>query len=436
MMTRNFLKILATAVLALSAQMAAAVFDPVNDDTDIFLANPSIAAERPNVLIILDNTANWNSAFVNEKSALVSVVNSLTDNFNVGLVMFPETGGGNDSIDGAYVRFAVRQMTTANKSALSTMVNNLDQTADKGNNATPSLAMYESYAYSAGIAARAGYGKIKRDFAGNTANNPLAASLPGNALSSSSTQTYTSPIIDACQKNFIIYISNGPAGENSTALSTAQTLLQTISGQSPTQIAINPNGLQGNWTDEYAKFFANSDVSTAQAGIQNILTYTVEVDPNTSGQGPNMTALMQSTATNGKGKYFGVTSGGSGASIVAALQAIFQEVQAVNSVFASSTLPVSVNVRGTNLNQVYIGVFRPDAQKSPRWFGNLKAYKLGLSTATNTVFLADALGSPAENSATGFITGSAQSFWTQSSSFWSFNPQGIGGSSDSPDGDL
>ncbi len=436
MMTRTFLKILATAVLALSAQMAAAVFDPVNDDTDIFLANPSIAAERPNVLIILDNTANWNSAFVNEKSALVSVVNSLTDNFNVGLVMFPETGGGNDSIDGAYVRFAVRQMTTANKSALSTMVNNLDQTADKGNNATPSLAMYEAYAYFAGIAARAGYGKIKRDFAGNTANNPLAASLPGNALSSSSTQTYTSPIIDACQKNFIIYISNGPAGENSTALSTAQTLLQTISGQSPTQIAINPNGLQGNWTDEYAKFFANSDVSTAQAGIQNILTYTVEVDPNTSGQGPNMTALMQSTATNGKGKYFGVTSGGSGASIVAALQAIFQEVQAVNSVFASSTLPVSVNVRGTNLNQVYIGVFRPDAQKSPRWFGNLKAYKLGLSTATNTVFLSDANGSPAENSATGFITGAAQSFWTASSNFWNFSPQGIGGSSDSPDGDL
>jgi len=50
-------------------------------------------------------------------------------------MMFPETGGGNDSIDGAYVRFAVRQMTSANKSALSTMVNNLDQTADKGNNA-------------------------------------------------------------------------------------------------------------------------------------------------------------------------------------------------------------------------------------------------------------------------------------------------------------
>ena len=176
MMTRNVLKILVIAVLALSAQMAAA-YDPVNDDTDIFLANPSIAAERPNILVIVDNTANWNTAFTNEKSALVSVINSLTSNYNVGLMMFPETGGGNDNIDGAYVRFAIRQMTSANKSALSTMVNNLDQTADKGNNATISLAMYEAYAYYTGSAARAGYGKVKRDFAGNTANNPLAASL-------------------------------------------------------------------------------------------------------------------------------------------------------------------------------------------------------------------------------------------------------------------
>ena len=435
MMTRNVLKILVIAALALCAQMAAA-FDPVNDDTDIFLANPGIAAERPNVLIILDNTANWNTAFVNEKSALVSVINSLTDSFNVGLMMFPETGGSNDSIDGAYVRYGIRRMTATNKSALSTLVNNLDQTADKGNNATTSLAMYEAYAYYAGITARAGYGKVKRDFNGNTANNPLAASLSPNAFSNSSTQNYTGPITDACQKNFIIYISNGPANENASALSTAQTLLQTISGQTPTQITINPSGAQGNWMDEYAKFFAIADISSTLVGTQNILTYVVEVDPNTSGQGPNMTALMQSSATNGKGKYFGVTSGGSGASIVSALQAIFQEVQAVNSVFASSTLPVSVNVRGTNLNQVYIGVFRPDAANSPRWLGNLKAYKLGLSTATNTVFLADANGLPAENSGTGFITGSAQSFWTQGSTFWNFKPQGIGAGSDNPDGDL
>ena len=126
--------------------------------------------------------------------------------------------------------------------------------------------------------------------------------------------------------------------------------------------------------------------------MQNVITYTVEVDPGTSGQGPDMTALLKSMATNGKGKYFAVTSGVAGTAIVDALNAIFSEVQAVNSVFASTTLPVSVNVRGTNLNQVYVGVFRPDANKAPRWPGNLKLYNLALdpNSSTPRAFLADA----------------------------------------------
>src|SRR6185436_8164893 len=111
---------------------------------------------------------------------------------------------------------------------------------------------------------------------------------------------------------------------------------------------------------------------------------------------------------------------GGGSAIIDALNAIFTEVQAVNSVFASTTLPVSVNVRGTNLNQVYIGVFRPDENKAPRWLGNLKLYKLGVDSATQNLFLADANGRPAENASTGFISSNATSFWTTDSCFWQF----------------
>src|SRR2546426_11472032 len=75
-------------MLSVLALPALAAFDPVNDDTDIFLANPSITAERPNVLIIMDNTANWTSVFDNEKNALVQVVNGLNDSYNVGLMLF------------------------------------------------------------------------------------------------------------------------------------------------------------------------------------------------------------------------------------------------------------------------------------------------------------------------------------------------------------
>jgi type IV pilus assembly protein PilY1 len=101
-------------------------FDPVGDDTDIFLANPLIAATRPNILFFVDNTANWNTAFDIEKQALINTANNLiTDAFNVGMGMFVETGSPNDSVDGAYIRFGLRQMTPTNKSRFTSMINAL-----------------------------------------------------------------------------------------------------------------------------------------------------------------------------------------------------------------------------------------------------------------------------------------------------------------------
>jgi Tfp pilus tip-associated adhesin PilY1 len=433
-----FLAVLAAALFCVPAAYSA--FDPVNDDTDIFLANPNITAERPNVLIILDNTANWNNAFTNEKSALVSVVNGLTDQFNVGLMMMVETGGGNDNVDGTYVRYHVRQMTDTNKVALSSMVNNLDILGDKGNNNTVGLGLYEAFLYYAGLASNAGHGKAKTDKDGTTDPllSPLAGlhALPVNPTASS---LYRSPIADGCQKNFIIYISNGAANENASARSFIEGKLTTLNGGTvPPTIGITPDGQQGNWGDEMARYIANADVHSS-AGTQNVVTYTVEVDPEATGQGPDMTALMKSVATNGKGKYFAVSSSASGVAIVQALNIIFAEVQAVNSVFAASSLPVSVSVRGAFLNQLYVGVFRPDAVKSPRWFGNLKLYAFDQDTATKAVFLVDANGLPAVNPTTGFIAPSAQSFWSASSSFWSFRDatqNGVGGSSDAPDGEV
>src|SRR6266849_5323682 len=435
------LKALAALVLVFGVAIPRgfAAFDPIGEDIDIFLANPSFTAERPNVLFMVDNTANWNQAFANEKSAMVTVVKSASSDFNFGLMLFNESGQPNHH--GAYVRFGIRQMNSVNKPALMTIINNFDQLGDKGNNNEVSEMMYEAYAYWAGITANLGFGQAKRDYRGNTANNPPAASLPGNAFTDVGTNTYTSPIADACQKNFQIYISNGPAAENTQALADAQTKLAGLVGKNPPDtISITPNGQQGNWMDEYSRFLANGDCRADLPGNQSVTTYVLEVDPGTTGQGPSMTALLQSVAVNGKGKYFAVSSANGGAEIVKALKQILGEVQSVNSVFASSSMPVSVNVRGTNLNQVYIGVFRPDPAKSPRWFGNLKLYDLATVSATGDVFLADANGFAATNSSTGFISNSALSFWTQPSSFWSFRapfaPTDVGLGSDSPDGDL
>jgi type IV pilus assembly protein PilY1 len=456
-MITRLIQIVTSILLVTASPMAWPVFDPVNDDTDIFLANPAYSSARPNVLIFVDNSANWSSTssgttkYAAVKAALTaSLTNIVTDAYNVGLGLFVETGNPNSNVDGAYIRYGVRQMTgrptdvTSNKGALLSVIDNLNENRDKGNGAKYSISFSEIFKYFAGLTSRSGHGKEKADAGGSvylsTGRQTLAGSpLPASALPTTRlASAYNSPIVDGCQKNFVIFISNGEANDATADISTAETLYTTDIGQKPVTIPLTPSGSSGILADEYAKYMASGDCNRNIDGTQNVFTYTIDILPRTVGQGPAHTALLKSMAANGKGKYFAVNSIRSTAEIEAILEDIFKEVQAVNSVFASTTLPVSVNVRGTNLNQVYIGVFRPDENKNPRWFGNLKLYKLGENTATNTLFLADANGNVAENASTGFISNSAQSFWTttQTPNFWTFNPQGNGGASDLPDGDL
>ncbi len=461
-------RILATAFAAASLALIApadAAFDPVNDDTDIFLANPAFSAIRPNVLLFVDNTANWsqNSGGTTKYDAVRAALNAtltnvVTDAYNVGMAMFVETGSPNNNTDGAYPRFGVRQMTgtagdaSTNKGKLISMINGLSSNSDKGNGAVYSLASAEIFKYFAGKTSYSGHGKDKADGGGTVyfssgrqtlSGSPLAAAALPAPNGTSAAQTYVSPIVDSCQKNFVIFISNGEAGDNSSAISTATAAYTTDIGTAPAAIALSPAGEDGIVSDEYAKYMATGDCNPNLAGVQNVATYTIDVLPKASGQGPAHTALLKSMASNGKGKYFAITDISDTSQLQTALTNIFQEVQAVNSVFASTTLPVSVNVRGTNLNQVYIGVFRPDSNKSPRWLGNLKLYKLGVNTATNpaTLFLADRTGAAAENASTGFISGSASSYWNNRNNidFWKFRDpslNGVGGNSELPDGDL
>jgi len=411
------------------------------EDIDIY-SGLSGAVGVPNVLIILDNTANWNSPFDAEKSALVSTVSGLSETVNIGLMMFPETGNPNDNVDGGYVHFGVRPMTGANKGALGTMVNALDKLNDKGNNATYGLAMHEAYVYFAGGGSLSGFGKVKRDYAGNTVNNSLAAGLPGNPFTSASSTTYISPMNNECQKNFIIFISNGPANDNTSATNTATSLLTGVGGNTTT-IALSPNGAQSNVADEWARFLSSNDINSTLANTQTVRTYTVDVNPGTTGGGPAHTALLKSMASHGKGKYFAVT--GDASAIAQALLKILNEVQAVNSVFSSSSLPVSVNAQGTYLNQIYMGMFRPDENGMPRWLGNLKQYQFSYDVATDTLKLADSLGESAISAGgTGFISPNAVSFWTTKNTaqpdlgggFWRNKPAGSGGGYDLPDGEL
>jgi type IV pilus assembly protein PilY1 len=459
------------------------------EDIDIFSANTT-NAHAPNVLIIIDNSSNWSASltasqactdlgypgtkFGAEMCALDNVIRGLPANFRVGLMMFAESGN-----NGAYVRFGIRDMTDRNKTALRTMLQNFVSsgagTDNSGSNQPYAKTMFEAFKYFGGYtdqdnatrdvagspisnvafgnATFAGgndndSGTFRRDYpTNNGANNRAAARYNASsgddnrdyAYPSNTSNSYNSPIRDNCADNFIIFISNGNPGTGGDSSINPARDTQILSNLHVKQTCI-PNctsELHASKMDEMAKFLYETDVSP-RPGQQKVQTYTVAVyAPQNNGSISNtdqaMISLMQSTATNGGGRFCAATSA---AEVAKCIQDTMNELQAVNSVFVSSSLPVSVNAQGTFLNQVYMGMFRPDQESSPRWVGNLKEYKV-LKDVNGGLFLADSVDAPAVSNSTGFITPAAKSFWTSSSTFWANNLMGTPpSSSDFPDGEV
>ena len=123
----------------------------------------------------------------------------------------------------------------------------------------------------------------------------------------------------------------------------------------------------------------------------------------------------------GGGQYFAVNNADE---LSAAIRTVILQTQSVNSAWSSVSLPMSSNTQGVYLNQIFMGMFRPDGRLNPRWDGNLKQYKLG--RASGSLALLDASNADAINPSTGFITSCARSYWTPASvdTYWADDLKG------------
>ena len=307
-----------------------------------------------------------------------------------------------------------------------------------------------------------------------TANSMQEAWAYYNGKVGMSGKNYATSIVGAgCQKNFVIYIGNsfnnsgGPADGGSespysgtNALTSAQVgataaqkikIAETVTfnpstcGVTSIAASTTASNWSENWADEWARVMYQQDAGqSGNEGVQNITTYTIGV-VNDAACKADYPALLTTMAKYGGGKYFKTSTA---ADVKLALGTILNEVQAVNSVFSSASLPVSVNAEGSYLNQIYLGMFRPDPTASPRWMGNLKQYQL-VKNSTGALVMGDALGIPSISSAgTGFISPNAVSFWTKKDTtkapdtaaiggFWVNDKKGVPESGyDLPDGEV
>jgi hypothetical protein len=167
--------------------------------------------------------------------------------------------------------------------------------------------------------------------------------------------------------------------------------------------------------DEWSRFLYKKGIPLSGSSIKpSVTTYTIDVynkQPNAE-----TSSLLWNMAKEGGGKYF---SAKNEQAIVDALKTILVEIQAVNSTFASTSLPVNATNRTQNENQVFIGMFRPDPGAKPRWFGNLKRYQLINDGGSVELGDSSTPSKLAVNTLTGFLTDCAVSFWTSGSGkYW------------------
>lgn len=437
------------SVLILLALGAAAYSTSLRaEDIDIYLDN-SGGATLPNLLFVIDNSSNlasnWSSTngckgYANGTSAetpsmgtntaggivqcaLVDAINSIPNGvLKFGIMAGNANGFGTSrGCMGSNGGCLLYPLTEINATTRTDMVTFIKSWVQQNTNNDPTKTPFT-------VTSAASGGMMQESWAYYNGKTGLSG------------RTYnTGSLLQACQKNFIIYIGNTdktPANEDlsgPTALTAAGATTPAQTGKITTTQLFNPaicgtqniqsfpagsnaNDWSSNWADEWSRLLFQQDGGTAtMEGMQNVTTYTIGIIDNSSNQcTAAYPALLQSMATVGGGKAFRVSNA---SEVTQALAAALNEVQAVNSVFSSASLPVSVNAEGSYLNQIFLGMFRPDSTGAPRWLGNLKQYQLIRNSAGQLV-MGDACTGPGcpkpaiTSGGTGFLAPNAVSFWT------------------------
>lgn len=360
---------------------------------------------------------------------------------NVGLSLFNGTKGSvlSSGEAVAVIHHAVqplRKTATDTCATLLAKIDTLDADINAPANKAPADANYAAAVYEA-----------FKYFGGYTNPNLVATDTAGSPVSRSAygvgrfggnktllddrdaftdgTHTAYKPPESQCNRNYLLLVGNGyPNAEPKTG-----PVAKGFPGMNYTQPALSSTSSDlSREVDDWAYFAANTDVNEA-SGVQPLYTYTVNVF--NAKKDPDQTKLLKSMAAVGSPDNVYVEVGGDLLKLISEFEDMFLKVATVDSVFASTALPVATNTQGTFLNQVYVGMFRPDGDFRPRWIGNMRQYQIG--AANGGLTLTDANNRTATSG--GFFAATAKSFWTEDSVFFANNPMGTPASaSDSPDG--
>lgn len=308
-------------------------------------------------------------------SVAQEVINNLidtTDNVRFGLMTFNANYNPSSGHNAGRVVMAVDKMTAARKTAFKNVVNQMlgwwTPPSPVGScdyvgpvpfedlNCTPTMirtplaeTLYEAYRYFGGLSVMYG-------------DDAKATEVPvRDTGAEDGSGNYKTPFDFACQKAFIILITDGAPNNDDDV---------------DTQIEALTGGSYGGDSDsdrlpDLAGYMANNDINLTQTGVQTAKIYTI-------GFATSQT-LLQDAATQGQGEYFEATDSDT---LKDSLKKAVSNIVNTTASFNAPTLSVNAFNSLFNRDEVYFSMFLPETVEA--WPGNIKKYTLCNGTETGS----------------------------------------------------
>jgi type IV pilus assembly protein PilY1 len=345
-----------------------------------------------NYIFYTSNYLNWRygpTGVSTRLAVMQNVLNQVLDGLsgvNVGLMRYSnDTGSNNDqAAEGGMVVNEIEPIETA-RADMKAAINSWTAAGW-----TPlSETYYEATQYFRGSSVR--WGDTSNWVVGGPVVPSVATSRVGDTLAST---TYKSPMTLDCQKNFIVYLTDGePTQDNqSDADIVALPGFQTATGRTD----CDGTGW-GRCLDDLAQYLFRTDLRPTVAGTQNVTSYWIGFGGDVTGS-----ALLERTASLGGGEFY---TAADTAELVEQLTNIISRILDDSFTFTSPTVAVNAFNRTQNLNFLYMSVFKPDEQY--RWLGNIKKYRIEPDGD-----IIDVNANPAVDPLTGFFATNARSYWS------------------------
>nr|MBO2488447.1 hypothetical protein [Gammaproteobacteria bacterium] len=201
---------------------------------------------------------------------------------------------------------------------------------------------------------------------------------------------YISPITSSCQTNYIVYLTDGEARQDTQAN-------QAIAALTGTSCS-GDGGCLANLT----QYMFENDLIPDHIlpGKQNVRTYFIGFGPDFSGN-PQAFNRLVTAATLGGGQAYQADDL---SSLTSVFNSIVTSILQTSTTFTTPTVAVNAFNRTQTLDDLFVSVFQPD--NAAHWPGNLKKYRVSDGE------IVDSEGRAAVDPTTGFFADSARSYWS------------------------